>query len=245
MPPAPNLRKEVWGMRLYHDTTARVRPEQRPLIMANVDGIDNGLRKRPMDVAAHRFPFQWTGDIGPGWEFLRRAVENAVYSGVQSLFPYKSDDLGGHTSNPTPEQYIRWIEYGALSPVYRPHCTHNLKRMPWAFGPEAENVARRFVDLRYRLLPVFYAAAHENYETGEPLLRRLDLDYPQFAEAGRNDEYLLGKNILVAPVLQGSDADRAGRLVENAGRPAGFEGGIFHQRGFFRRAGFDADGCGR
>jgi hypothetical protein len=89
-------------MRLYHDTTARVRPEQRPLIMANVDGIDNGLRKRPMDVAAHRFPFQWTGDIGPGWEFLRRAVENAVYSGVQSLFPYESDDLGGHVANPTP-----------------------------------------------------------------------------------------------------------------------------------------------
>ncbi len=203
-PPEPNLHKEVWGMRLYHDTTARVRPEQRPLIMANVDGIDNGIRKRPMDAAAHRFPFQWTGDIGPGFDFLRRAVENAVYSGMQSLFPYESDDLGGHVANPTSEQYIRWIEYGALSPVYRPHCTHNLERMPWVFGPVAENVARRFLDLRYRLLPVFYAAAHENYETGEPLLRRLDLDYPQLAEASRDDEYLLGKNILVAPVLQGS-----------------------------------------
>ncbi|HKW30674.1 MAG TPA: TIM-barrel domain-containing protein [Verrucomicrobiae bacterium] len=204
VPPEPGLKKEVWGMRLYHDTTARVRPEQRPLIMANVDGIDNGIRKRPMDVAAHRFPFQWTGDIGPGYDFLRRAVENAVYSGVQSLFPYESDDLGGHVANPTPEQYIRWIEYGALSPVYRPHCTHNLQRMPWVFGPEAESVARRFVDLRYRLLPVLYAAAHENYETGEPLLRRLDLDYPQFPEANNNDEYLLGNNILVAPVLEGS-----------------------------------------
>ena len=204
VPPVPNLRKEVWGMRLYHDTTACVRPEQRPLIMANVDGIDNGIRKRPMDVAAHRFPFQWTGDIGPGWDFLRRGVENAVHAGAQSLFPYLSEDLGGHTSNPTTEQYIRWIEYGALSPIYRPHCTHNLQRMPWAFGPEAENVARRFVDMRYRLLPVFYAAARENYETGEPLLRRLDLEYPEFPEAAREDQYLLGKDILVAPVLQGS-----------------------------------------
>ena len=204
VPPEPGLKKEVWGMRLYHDTTARVRPGQRPLIMANVDGIDNGIRKRPMDVAAHRFPFQWTGDIGPGYNFLRRAVENAVHSGVQSLFPYESDDLGGHVANPTTEEYIRWIEYGALSPIYRPHCTHNLERMPWVFGPEAENVARRFVDMRYRLLPVFYAAARENYETGEPLLRRLDLDYPQFAEARREDEFLLGKNLLVAPVLQGS-----------------------------------------
>jgi hypothetical protein len=220
VPPEPGLEKEVWGMRLYHDTTARVRPEQRPLIMANVDGIDNGVRKRPMDVAAHRFPFQWTGDIGPGYDFLRRAVENAVHSGVQSLFPYESDDLGGHVSNPTPEQYIRWIEYGALSPVYRPHCTHNLERMPWTFGPEAEKVARRFVDMRYRLLPVFYAAAHENYETGEPLLRRLDLDYPQFAVASREDEYLLGKNILVAPVLQGSmQIVPAGWLKTAEGQP--------------------------
>lgn len=204
VPPMPNLKKEVWGMMLYHDTTARVRPNQRPLIMANVDGIDNGIRKRPMDVSAHRFPIQWTGDIGPDYTFLRRAVENAVYSGVQSLFPYESDDLGGHVSNPTTEEYIRWIEYGALSPVYRPHCTHNLERMPWAFGPEAESDARNLINLRYRLLPVFYAAAHENYETGEPLLRRLDLYYPHYAEASRNDEYLLGRDILVAPVLQGS-----------------------------------------
>jgi alpha-glucosidase len=201
--PAPNLKKEVWGMRLYHDITQRVRPKMRPLIMANVDGIDNGIRKRPMDVASHRFPIQWTGDIGPSYEFLRRAVENAVSSGVQSLFPYESDDLGGHVADPTPVQYIRWIEYGALSPIYRPHCTHNHERMPWTFGPEAERVARRFLDLRYRLLPVFYAAAHENYETGEPLLRRLDLYYPQFTEASRDDEYLLGRYILVAPVLQG------------------------------------------
>ncbi|MGH7951021.1 MAG: TIM-barrel domain-containing protein [Limisphaerales bacterium] len=201
IPPMPGLKKEVWGMRLYHDITQRVRPEQRPLIMANVDGIDNGIRNRPPDVAAHRFPFQWTGDIGPGYEFLQRAVENAVHAGVQSLFPYESDDLGGHIANPSPEQYIRWIEYGALSPIYRPHCTHNLERMPWVFGPEAEADARRFINMRYRLLPVFYAAARENYETGEPLLRRLDLNYPKFPEASRDDEYLLGKNILVAPII--------------------------------------------
>ena len=208
VPPAPNLRKEVWGMRLYHDTTARVRPDLRPLIMANVDSIDNGVRKRPMDVASHRFTFQWTGDIGPWPDFLRRGVENAVHAGVQSLFPYLSEDLGGHTADPAPEGYIRWIEYGALSPVYRPHCTHNHERMPWTFGPRAEMIARNFLDMRYRLLPVFYAAAHENYETGEPLLRRLDLYFPQCPEARRDDEYLLGQDILVAPVLQAANGSQ-------------------------------------
>jgi len=220
VPPAPNLRKEVWGMRLYHDTTVSVRPEQRPLIMANVDGIDNGLRNRPMNVAAHRFPFQWTGDIGPDWAFLRRGVENAVHAGVQSAFPYLSEDLGGHVANPTAEQYIRWIEYGAFSPIYRPHCTHNLERMPWTFGPEAETVARNLLSVRYRLLPVFYAGAHANYETGEPLLRRLDLDFPRFAAASREDEYLLGRDLLVAPVLQGvTRILPAGWLKTAAGQP--------------------------
>jgi hypothetical protein len=228
--PAANLKKEVWGMMLYHDTTARVRPDQRPLIMANVDGIDNGIRKRPMDMAAHRFPIQWTGDIGPDYDFLRRAVENAVFSGVQSLFPYESDDLGGHVANPTTEQYIRWIEYGALSPVYRPHCTHNLERMPWAFGKEAETDAHNLINMRYRLLPVFYAAAHENYETGEPLLRRLDLDYPQFSEASRDDEYLLGQSILVAPVLQGATMPVPAEWLTSKGQP-GLQGEYFSNDG--------------
>lgn len=209
--PMPNLRKEVWGMRLYHDITQSVRPTGRPVIMANVDGIDNGIRRHAMDVAAHRFSIQWTGDIRPGYDYLRRGVENAVHAGVQSLFSYMSEDLGGHVADPSPEGYIRWIEYGALSPVYRPHCTHNHERMPWVFGPEAEEVARRFLNLRYRLLPLFYAAAHENYETGEPLLRRLDLDYPEFAEARSEDQYLLGKGILVAPVMTGSTNAGASR----------------------------------
>jgi hypothetical protein len=226
-PPPSNLRKEVWGMRLYHDTTARVRPELRPLIMANADGIDNGIRNRPMDVAAHRYPFLWTGDIGPGWDFLRRGVENAVNAGVNSAFPYLSEDLGGHTSNPTPEQFIRWIEYGAFSPVYRPHCTHNLERMPWTFGTEAEAIARDFVNLRYRLLPVFYAAAHANYQNGEPLLRRLDLDYPQFAEARHEDEFLLGQDILIAPVLQGSLQVVPGEWLKTAAGQTGLQAEYF------------------
>ena len=226
--PAPELHKEVWGMRLYHDITQKVRPESRPMIMANVDGINNGRRESPPDVAAHRFPIQWTGDIGPGMEFLRYAVENAVHSGVAAAYPYVSDDLGGHTSNPTPEAYIRWIEYGALSPIFRPHCTHNLERMPWTFGPAAERIAKRYLDMRYRLLPVFYAAARENYETGEPLLRRLDLDYPYEPEAARNDEYLIGHGILVAPVLQGALTPVPAEWLSNRQHKPGLQADYFN-----------------
>lgn len=202
--PSPNLSYETWGMKVYHDATYGTNAPLRPLIMANVDGIDNGLRDRPMDVNAHTYPIQWTGDIQPTMTYLNYAVENAVNSGVACLFPYESDDLGGHVSDPTPGDYIRWIEYGTLSPVYRPHCTLNLNRMPWTFGPEAEWTTRRFLNLRYRLLPVLYAAAHDNYVTGEPMVRRLDLDYPQYPEAGQENQYLIGHSLLVAPVTQES-----------------------------------------
>ena len=200
--PLPNLRHEVWAMKVYHDATYRTNAPLRPLIMANVDGIDTGIRNRPMDVNAHTYPIQWTGDIQPSMAYLNYAIENAVNSGIACLFPYESDDLGGFASDPSPSDYIRWIEYGALSPVYRPHCNFDLNRMPWTFGPEAEWTARRFIDLRYRLLPTFYAAAWNNYKTGDPILRRLDLDYPQYPEASMESQYLIGHSIFVAPVTQ-------------------------------------------
>jgi alpha-glucosidase len=190
-------------MRLYRDMTAAAKPQTRPLIMANVDGIDDGIRNRPPNVAAHRFPFQWTGDVGPDSFYLQGAIENSVYSGVQALLPYMSTDLGGFFADPTVEGYIRWIQFGSLSAIYRVHCTMSLARMPWTFGAEAETIARRFLNLRYRLLPTFYAAARADYETGEPILRRLDLDYPQFVQARSNQQYLIGSVVLVAPVFNG------------------------------------------
>jgi hypothetical protein len=74
--------------------------------------------------------------------------------------------------------------------------------MPWTFGPEAEWTARRFINYRYRLMPELYEAAHENYEVGEPIIRRLDLDYPQYPEANQESQYLIGHSLLVAPVTQ-------------------------------------------
>ncbi|HXI72846.1 MAG TPA: TIM-barrel domain-containing protein [Verrucomicrobiae bacterium] len=201
--PSPKLRHEVWAMAVYQDATKATNAPMRPMIMVNVDGLDNGIRNNPMNVAAHRYSIQWTGDIEPYMSYLGYAVQNAVHAGVQSLFPYESDDLGGHRSDPSPGDYIRWIEYGALSPIYRPHCTMGLTRMPWTFGPEAEWMARRLINLRYRLLPEFYAAAKNNYDTGEPILRRLDLDYPEYTEARREGQYLIGHSLLVAPVTQG------------------------------------------
>jgi hypothetical protein len=202
--PAPGLRKEVWGMALYHDMTRAAHPGLRPLIMANVDGIDNGHLSGPPDPAAHRYPIQWTGDTLSDWPFLAHGVENAIHEGVLALNPYVGEDLTGHVGSPSTEFYLRFLEFGTLSPTLRIHSNNGpaYVREPWNFGP-GEPIARDYVNLRYRLMPVIYAAARRAYDEGEPLLRRLDLAWPGHPEAAREDQYLLGDHLLVAPMVEG------------------------------------------
>ncbi|HOW96920.1 MAG TPA: glycoside hydrolase family 31 protein, partial [Kiritimatiellia bacterium] len=200
--PAEGLGKETWGMRLYHDIVAAYRPDRRPMIMSNADGIDNGHLNNPPHPAAHRFPIWWTGDTRASWADLERAVRNAVRSGTLSLLPFLSDDLGGHHDTPDPELYVRFVQYGTLSPVCRLHCSYKLHRFPWMFGEPAGTIASEYIRLRYRLLPTLYAAARQASAEGTPMLRRGDLEWPGHAEAASDTQYLLGPDLLVAPILR-------------------------------------------
>ena len=209
--PVPGLDKEVWGMRLYSDVARDFRPDRRPLILSNADGINNGRLDAPSHPAAHRFPVWWTGDTCAEWNYLRMGVVNGVDSGIVSLLPYVHEDLGGHHGQPDPELYVRFMQYGAFSPVARIHCTTNVHRYPWEYGAEIERIVGDFFRLRYRLLPMLYAAAFEAHRSGTPLLRRCDLEWPGYPEAADSTQYLLGDDLLVAPVLEPA---RAGHVAE-------------------------------
>lgn len=223
--PAEGLPLEVWGMRLYHDMTAKAHSGRRPLIMSNVSGIDNGSWNYAPIISAHRYPIWWTGDTSSQWRFLQYGVKNMVNSGVETLTPYQSEDLGGHIGMPSPELYTRYLEYGSLSPVDRVHCTYELTRVPWAFGKEAENTVRKYIKLRYRLQPMFYDAARQNYDTGVPMMRRLDLDYGDAPADALADEYTIGANLLIAPVTESQD--HRGEAVPAAMLGGGLTGEYF------------------
>ena len=209
--PAPGLEKEVWGMRLYRDMTKAFRPDRRPLILSNADGINNGRLDAPAHPAAHRYPVWWTGDTVAEWHYLRMGVANAVESGIRSLMPYVHEDLGGHHGQPDAELYVRFMQFGAFSPVARIHCTTKVHRYPWRYGKEAERIVGDFFRLRYRLLPTLYAAAGEANRSGTPLLRRCDLEWPAHPEAADSTQYLVGDDLLVAPILEPA---RGGRSAE-------------------------------
>ena len=229
-PADPELSPYVSGMYVYHEITKdyyesaakKGEAARRPALMANVDGIGNGSLEYPSELAAHRYSLQWTGDIGTSDAALAQEIDHMVFGGARMGLPYMSSDLGGHTSEVTSGMYARWLQYGALSPIMRVHCTKPYSRMPWLYGDRLEGVAHTYIDMRYRLLPLFYALSHENYETGLPMVRRLDIDYPQYAEASRNDEYLLGKDLLVAPLAQdmASATDYAFTCGDQAGLKA-------------------------
>ncbi len=194
----------AWGMRLYWDITQSYFGDRRPVIMSNIEHCNNGVLSAPSHPAAHRYPFWWTGDTGTSLQDLETAVENAVRCGVELLMPYVSEDLAGHRGIPTPELFVRYMQFGTLSAICRLHGGQNLPRYPWDFGTEAEAIVSDYMRLRYRLLPLLYAAAHRNYVDGTPILRRLDLEFPSAKESATNREYLLGDDLLVVPVLPDS-----------------------------------------
>ena len=178
---------------------------ERSLIMANVDGVLHGKWYYASDISAHRYSIQWTGDIGANSDALAQEIYTSIFGGAEVGLPYMSSDIGGHNQTVTNEMYARWIQYGALSTICRVHCTnekyiHQDGRMPWLFGETAEEVAHTYLDMRYRLLPLYYSLARQNYDTGLPIMQRLDIQYPEYVESSRNDEYLLGDYILVAPI---------------------------------------------
>lgn len=228
--PPNGINKEVFGMYIYQWITQDYYPDRRPLIMSNVDGIDNGTMNRPPNIAAHRYPIQWTGDIHCYDESLRQEIRNAVYNGVYAPFAYTSADIGGFLGEPTTEQYCRWVQYGSMSPVFRLHCIVGQTRNPWDFEDPAEDVVRDYVQMRMRLLPVFYNAARNNYDTGEPILKRCDLNYPGYSEAEDNQQYLIGDDILAAPVTNSTIETVPSDWLSTNDSSTGLEGEYFANR---------------
>ena len=211
----PDISVFAFGMYAYQWITKDYRESitdlnefaERSLIMGNVDGCLHGKWNYASDISAHRYSIQWTGDIGADSTALAQEIYASVFGGAEVGLPYMSSDIGGHTQAVTDDMYTRWIQYGALSTICRVHCTNyayidQIGRMPWLFGETAEEVAHTYVDMRYRLLPLFYSLARENYDTGLPVMRRTDMLYPEYVEASTNDQYMLGDYILVAPITE-------------------------------------------
>ena len=128
---------------------------------------------------------------------------NSTASNV--LYGYWSHDIGGHmgAKNIDPEMYIRWMQFGALSPILRTHSTKDggLNKEPWVFSNKQTTILRDIVNNRYAMAPYIYAMARKTYEDGISLCRPMYYDYPDNEEAYANrNEYMFGDQMLVSPI---------------------------------------------
>lgn len=215
--PTRDIAPETWGMYLFSDVTKRVwqskakdkQVYRRPIVMSNVDNVANGNYMGIGNSASHRYPFQWTGDIGSDYTHLFTAVQNTLKCGVNAI-PYVHPDCGGHVGNPDKELFVRWMQYGSLCPVLRPHCTNYVERFrePWNYDGETLSIVRNYIKMRYRLLPVIYKEAYESYEYGSPICKPMAWNYPDDKRAANlQTQYTIGSNVLVAPVTGGAIYD--------------------------------------
>jgi alpha-D-xyloside xylohydrolase len=168
---------------------------------------------------SQRYPVQWGGDSYSCLDQMACQIRALLGYGLSGV-PFASHDVGGfdypppafdHAERsspwfleecaPEPVVYARWLQFGVFSSHVRAHGKQ--PREPYAYGPEVEAIARRYLKLRYRLLPYLYSQAVESARIGLPMARALVLDFQDDPTThGLDLQYLFGDSFLVAPVVR-------------------------------------------
>ncbi|MBT2489823.1 alpha-xylosidase [Streptomyces sp. ISL-96] len=158
------------------------------------------LFARSATAGGQQFPVHWGGDCFASFKAMAESLRGGLSLSL-SGFGFWSHDIGGFEGTPDPDVFKRWLAFGLLSSHSRLHGNVSY-RVPWAFGEEAADVARRFTLLKHRLMPYLYGAAVEAHRTGVPVMRPMLLEFPDDPACRVLDrQYMLGPDLLVAPVF--------------------------------------------
>jgi alpha-glucosidase len=191
----------LWMQQSVYDAHQQYAPDQRIFILS-----------RAAFPGSQRYGAAlWSGDVDKTFASLRKQVAIGLSVGVTGI-PLWGSDIGGFgfAGECTAELYARWFEFSAFCPLCRPHGDQKELREPWQFGPEIEAICRKYLQLRYRLLPYIYNAARDACTDGIPVMRPLVLEYPADPQVlNLADEYLFGPEILVAPILDEGAVERS------------------------------------
>jgi len=186
-----NIYGHLWAS-LIADGYKRDFPKQRPFILMRAGGA--GSQRYGL--------IPWSGDVSRSWGGLQSQPGIALSMGMQGL-GWMQSDLGGFAGGDKfdPELYTRWLQYGVFQPVFRPHAQEHIAPEPVFHDAATKALAKKAIELRYRLLPYNYQLAFENQQTGLPLMRPLWLTGDS-ARAIDTRSYQWGKAFLVSPILK-------------------------------------------
>ena len=204
------LGETFWCNHVFYNDMRLNRPDHRPLIFHRWGGL-----------GSHRYPIGFSGDSFTTYGTLAwQPYFTATASNV--CFGYWGHDLGGHqqTGDNDPEIYLRWMQYGVFTPIFRTHATNwpGIERRIWKY--DNFPLLLETVKLRYALMPYIYNACRQAYDTGVSICRPLYYEWPEQNESYLyEDEYMFGDDILVAPVVKPSGAD--GKAMRKTWLPEG------------------------
>jgi alpha-glucosidase len=201
-----DVRHQYDGFRGSHRKAHNVYGMQ--MVRATYEGLKKLHRnKRPFTITragysgVQRYSSVWTGDNVASWEHLRLGSMQCQRLSVSGI-SFCGTDIGGFTGEPDGELFTRWIQMGVFSPLMRAHSAGDTReREPWSFGAEFEAINRKFIELRYRLLPYIYSAFWENHRYGFPILRPVVMiEQEEKSNHFREEEFTFGDKILISPV---------------------------------------------
>lgn len=187
---ADKLSETFWCNHTFFEDMQKNRPELRPVIYHRWGGL-----------GSHRYPICFSGDTWAAWSTL--GYEIYFTSNASNVcYAYWGHDLGGHQGGDNdPELLLRWLQFGAFTPIFRTHATNDskLERRIWKYSNFTQ--LREAVRMRYQLFPYLYTAARETYDTGIGMNRPLYYEWPEDNNAYvYEDEYMFGNDMLVAPI---------------------------------------------
>ena len=203
--------------KMYWEGQVKAYPERRPFALHR-----NGY------AGLQRFGWLWSGDIDSTWKTMAAQVADAISVGLSGI-PYWGTDTGGFvpTRELTPELFVRWFQFSAFCPLFRSHGRTWKLRLPWGWNlgtpgplegaealgdwpqpqdlhnPDVETICRKYLELRYQMLPYIYSTIEQAHRSGLPPMRALWLANPKDEKALQiEDQYMWGDHVLVAPVLE-------------------------------------------
>ncbi len=152
---------------------------------------------------AQRYTSAWTGDNVASWEHLWLASVQCQRMAV-SGFSFIGSDIGGFIEHPSPELYVRWIQLGIFHPFCRTHSSGDHgDQEPWSFGAASIPIIRKYIELRYQLLPYIYTTFWQYASKGTPMLRPISFVEQENKDTwNRSHEFMLGDNLLICPMFQ-------------------------------------------
>jgi alpha-glucosidase len=168
----------------------RAKPDERPFILSRA--AFSGIQ---------RYAAVWTGDNRSLYEHLLLMMPMIMNLGLSGQ-PFAGADIGGFGDDGQEELFIRWIEAGVFTPFLRVHSAIETKEQePWSFGKRCEDISKKYIRIRYEIMPYIYDLFYISSQKGYPVMRPLIFEY-QNDENTHNiyDEFMLGDNILVAPI---------------------------------------------